>query len=154
MSVRSRHEAQAALEFMLVIPAFFIFLGLVIDFGMLTYQYVSIANAAREGARYGSTNCGDGACSLAEVRDQTIARSGGILSPSSSGEVMVGWIDRDGVGPHSGRGDSVVVFINHPYNFMFIPAGPGIPVIACADMRLEQRDRTSGLPAGIECSAR
>jgi len=152
--LRDRNEGQAALEFMLVIPAFVIFLGLIVDFGMLTYEYVSIANAAREGARYGATNCRDGACSLVEVRDQTIARSGGILSPSSPGEVIVGWIDRDGLSPNSGRGDSVVVFVNHRYNFLFVPVGPGIPVMACADMRLERRDRTTGLPPGTDCSAR
>lgn len=152
--LRERDEGQAALEFMLVLPAFFIFMGLLIDFGMLTYEYVSIANAAREGARYGATNCQDGACSVAEVRDRTILRSGGILSSSSPGEVMVGWIPRGDNPSNGARGASVVVFINHRYNFLFVPVGPGIPVMTCADMRLEQRDRTTGLPLGTECSAR
>jgi hypothetical protein len=154
--LRDHNHGQAALEFMLVIPAFVIFLGLVVDFGMLTYQYVSIANAAREGARYAATNCFDfdGECSETRVRNQTIMRSGGILSPANAAEVTVGWINRIDPTSNSGRGDSVVVRINHPYNFMFVPVGPSIPVVACADMRLEQRDRGLGLPTGTECSAR
>lgn len=149
-----RDEGQAAIEFLLIIPTFMLFMFLIVDFGMLTYEYVSIANAAREGARYAATNCGDGSCTASDVRARVIDRSGRILTLANVSEISVGWIDTTGDGLNSGRGDSVTVFIDHPYTFWFSPAGPGIPVMSCADMRLERRDQTTGLPTGTACTAR
>jgi len=152
-SAARRDDGQAALEFMLIIPSFVVFLFLIVDFGMLMYEYVSVANAAREGARYGATNCrfSAGSCSVGVVQDQTIDRSGGILASSNRGEVSVGWVDRTGDGRNDRRGDSIVVSINHPYRFLFLPAGPSIPVVACADMALERDDRGAPLPTGAGC---
>jgi hypothetical protein len=153
--LRRRDEGQAAIEFLLIIPTFMLFLFLIVDFGMLTYEYVSIANAAREGARYAAVNCNPpypggvpGACTVPEVQTRVIERSGRVLTSANVGEISVGWT------PNSGRGASVTVFINHPYTFWFSPAGPSIPVMSCADMRLERTDRTTGLPAGIACTDR
>ena len=146
---RRRASGQAAIEFVLVIPTFVIFLLLIVEFGMLTYEYVSVANAVREGARYGAVNCGTGTCSETVVRDRTIQRSGNILTSANAAEVTVGWTDLNGGG--IGKGDSVRVRVDHMFNFMFLPAGPGIPVVSCADMRLERNDRGSSLPAAPAC---
>ena len=156
---KDREEGQAALEFMLVLPFFILFILLVVDFGLMMYEYVSISNAVREGARYGAVNCGkdgtpSGSCSEALVKTRTINRSGGILSVSA--EVTVGWVDRSLVPvDNQGQGDSVIVHVNHPYRFLFVPfPGVTIPVVSCADMRLEQRDKAPvppGLPAGTNC---
>ncbi|MBM3926539.1 MAG: pilus assembly protein [SAR202 cluster bacterium] len=142
-----REGGQAAFEFLMALPFFILVILLMVDMGLLTYQYVSVSNAAREGARHGAVNCGGAACSEDEVRTMTLDRSGGILTDAS--EIAVGWMDATGDGVSSGRGDSVVVSINHPYNFLFFPAS--IPVYACADMRLEQANGAAGLPAGSAC---
>jgi hypothetical protein len=156
--LRGKEDGQAALEFMLVIPVFLIFIGMVLDFGIMAYEFVSVANAGREGARFGATNCGGAilspsGCSVNAVQDRTIRGSGGIVSSSNRAEISVGWIDRDGVAPNSGRGDSIVVSINHTFHFPFLPGGPGIPIKTCVDMRLERRDLGTGLVPGTECSA-
>jgi len=107
---------------------------------MLMYQYVSVSNAVREGARFGSINCGDGSCTDDEVKTLIIARSGGILSdPDDRPDVLVDWMDNNDNGSAYDRGDSVVVKINHPYEFMFFPGS--IAVVSCADMSLEQTDQ-------------
>ena len=141
-------RAQAALEFLLILPVFMTFMFFLIDFGILTYHYVSVANAVREGARYGATNCGDGFCNVDKIRTRVMARSGNLLSVPA--EINVRWVNRDGLGGSSDRGDSVVVSVNHPYPFVFVP-GATFPVVSCADMRLEQADRTTGLTAGSGC---
>jgi hypothetical protein len=140
-----REEGQATFEFVLILPFFILFLLLLVDFGIMMYEYVSVSNAVREGARYGAVNCGDGACTAAEVCARVVDRSGGILSDSEcdTPAVTVGWPDG------SDRGDSVVVKVTHPYHFLFFPAS--IDVVSCADMRLEQTDKTSGLPSGSGC---
>ena len=94
-----REEGQAALEFVMVLPIFVVFFFLVYDFGFMMYQYVSVSNAVREGARYGAVNCrptsATGTCTQALVRDLTIRRSGGILSPTTASTVdctvWTGW---------------------------------------------------------------
>jgi hypothetical protein len=143
-----REGGQATFEFVLILPFFILFLLLLIDFGIMMYEYVSVSNAVREGARYGAVNCGDGGCTANDVAERVVHRSGGILS--NTGEVTVGWVDNDGNVPNSGRGDSVVVKVTHPYHFLFFPAAT-INVVSCADMRLEQTDKTQSLPSGSEC---
>ena len=143
-----REEGQAAFEFVLILPFFILFLLLLVDFGIMMYEYVSVSNAVREGARYGAVNCGDGGCDSAAVAGRVVERSGGILSDSN--EVTVGWMDNS-IPPDNrnyGRGDSVVVKVTHPYHFLFFPAT--IDVVSCADMRLEQKDKTA-VQSGSEC---
>jgi hypothetical protein len=156
-----REEGQAAFEFVLILPFFVFFILLLIDFGIMMYEYVSVANAVREGARYGAVNCpgSSSGCSVQLIQDRVLKRSGGILSESDRGDVTVGWIDNS-VPPDGkiyGRGDSVVVKVDHDYHFLFFPnnfLGMGhitIPVVSCADMPLEQTDKGTGLLSGSEC---
>ena len=148
--LRRGEKGQAAIEFLLVLPIFIIFFFLVVDLGMLMYNYVSISNAVREGTRYGAINCGDGSCTKDEVKTRVIQRSGGLLAdPLDRPDVRVEWVDNDGVLPYYSRGDSVVVKVNHPYDFLFFPGS--IDVVSCADMSLEQTDRTTTLPEGDGC---
>lgn len=134
-----REEGQSAFEFLLIIPIFVLAFLLVIDLGMMMYQFVSVSNAVREGARYGSINCG-GSCTGDKVKTRVIDRSGGILSEGdASTEIWADWLDNGGNINAYDRGDSVVVRIVHPYEFMFFPAT--IPVSSCADMSLEQSDQ-------------
>ncbi len=149
-SLFRREEGQSALEFLLVLPVFVAAFLMVVDLGMLMYQYVSVSNAVREGARFGAVNCGDGSCDTTDftetVFDRTIARSSGVLDPlASPAEVTVGWFNNNGDLSFQNRGDSVVVKVDHDYNFMFLPGSISIPVVSCADMSLEQSDPAAGL---------
>ena len=141
-----KQKGQSALEFLLVLPIFVVAFLLVVDLGMLMYQFVSISNAVREGARYGAINCGDGSCTDNEVKSRVIARSGGVLveSPEHQQQIKVDWLDKNDPPNFSAydRGDSVVVSVNHPYEFMFFPGS--IAVVSCADMSLEQSDQGNG----------
>jgi len=147
-----REEGQAAIEFLLVLPIFVLFFLLLVDFGILMYQYVSLSNAVREGARFGAVNCGDGSCTVNDVKQRVWERSGGLLGSSDAGDIEVYWLD----GPDSNttrgdRGDPVVVKIRHTYDFLFFPAA--IDVVSCSDMRLEQRDvNATTLPTGSGCT--
>jgi Flp pilus assembly protein TadG len=52
-SVRRREEAQSLAEFALILPVFLILVFGIIDFGMGLRAYITVAQATREGARYG-----------------------------------------------------------------------------------------------------
>jgi Flp pilus assembly protein TadG len=51
--LRSQDGGQAMVEFTLILPAFLVMVFAVVDFGRAYSAYVTITNAAREGARYG-----------------------------------------------------------------------------------------------------
>jgi Flp pilus assembly protein TadG len=51
--VRRREEAQSLAEFALILPVFLILVFGIIDFGMGLRAYITVAQATREGARYG-----------------------------------------------------------------------------------------------------
>ena len=152
-SLFRRQEGQSALEFVLILPVFVAAFLMVVDLGMLMYQFVSVSNAVREGARFGAVNCNDGSCEddgSETVKQRTITRSSGILDPASLTEVTVGWLDNTVPADNNrGRGDSVVVKVSHDYNFMFLPGSYSIPVVSCADMSLEQSDTAATLPTTL-----
>jgi hypothetical protein len=125
---------------MLMLPLFFTFFLFVIDFGVMMYGYVSVANAAREGARWASVNCGDGSCTADEIRNRTVERSGGFLS--NAADVAVDWPDG------GSRGDPVVVKVCHSHELWFFPYSQTI--VASTDMRLERNDAGT-LSDGSEC---
>jgi hypothetical protein len=141
--VLRRHErGQAAFEFLLMLPLLVGILLFVVDIGMAMYEYVSISNAVREGARYAAVNCGTaGACTVPAVQGRAAARAGGLTIPTS--EITATWSGHN-------RGDSVAVSINHPYAFLFFP-GVSMNVSACSEMRLEQQDGTASLSGGGAC---
>ena len=140
-----REEGQAAFEFVLILPIFLLFVLLLIDFGILMFEYVSVSNAVREGARYGSVNCGAD-CTIDLVRIRTTERSSGIISDASllSGQSVINVSWPDGVS----RGYPIAVAVNHRYDFLFFPVS--IPVVSCAEMRLEQLDRVAVM-GGLGC---
>lgn len=137
-----------------MLPFYVAFLLLAVDFGLMGFTYVSLANGVREGARYAATVCAGAGCTEGLIDNRVIERSGGIPGVLAS-EVDVWWNGRQGLAkvatstdcpgnnlcPH--RGDSYVVRVNHPYTFHFVPGGINISVISCADMRLEDPDFTS-----------
>src|SRR5688572_17084823 len=108
-----RDDGQAAFEFVLMLPFFIMFVLLLVDFGILTYEYVTVSNAVREGARYASVNCpvsaaptaGPGCQGTNEVRDRVIARSANFLSATDT--YQIGWVDTLAPANNYDRGDTV-----------------------------------------------
>lgn len=147
---RGRGPGQVAFEFVLMLPFFIAFMLLAVDFGMLMYQYVSVANAAREGARYGAVICYSSCDTLNEIKQRTLDRSGGVLSLLS--EVDVWYCDRAGTNPvgeiYPHRGDSIVVSVSHPYPFLFVLGSPQIGVVSSAEMLVESTDPSSVVLVG------
>jgi len=73
--VRRRSEGQALAEVALVAPLFFLMVFGTIDLGRVIWANDVAANAAREGARYGSVHAGNAGltvqASKADIRDHT-----------------------------------------------------------------------------------
>jgi hypothetical protein len=139
--LRGDEEGQAAFEFLLMLPLFFVFFLLLVDMGLMTYSYVSVSNAAREGARYGAVNCGGAGCTVEDIRNRTLERAGGWVG--NAADIAVGW---DG----TSRGDAVIVRIDTDYDFLFFP-GVSVAVRSCSDMRLEQADPLASPGAPQSC---
>lgn len=59
VTMRKRQRGQAMTEFALLIPVMIMLVLGIIEFGRAFYYYSSIANAAREGARYGVVHAAD-----------------------------------------------------------------------------------------------
>lgn len=143
-------KGQATFEFLLVIPSFVLFILLMLDLGIWTFQFISVSNAVREGARFGAVNCGTGTCTTTAVRDRVVLRSSKVLSNSDTFDI--GWIDRSSPANASrkDRGDSIKVKATHQYSFLFFPVS--VNVTSCADMRLEQTDGGAGsAPSSNSC---
>jgi Flp pilus assembly protein TadG len=153
-SLIRRSEGQSAVEFAMILPFFLLFILLAVEFGLLMWSAVSVANAAREGARFAAANCSVGACDVASIRTRVIERSGGVLRPGDEAEITVAWPEG------TLRGDPVAVRIDHTHTLLFLPnlaalvgggAAGQMPVQACSTMRLESDDSGSPPPGSVTC---
>lgn len=54
-----RENGQVLVEYALVLPVLLLVLFGIIEFGIIVFSHDTIANAAREGARYGAVHSGD-----------------------------------------------------------------------------------------------
>jgi Flp pilus assembly protein TadG len=129
---------------MLILPTFILLLLLVVDFGIYMYESVTVANAAREGARFGAVNCGTpaGCQALTSCTDpnldvicRTVNRSSGILA---NADVTVGEPTASNCSTRAMRGCPVVVKVSHNYSMLFVPKT--LKVKSCAIMQLERND--------------
>ena len=115
-------QGQSLLEFALILPVLVLVLVGVFDLGRALFALITINNAAREGARYGtlhSTDSADTNVKLASV-DEAID-SGIIINP---GNVTVYCPDDSSSWPCA-RGDAVRVTVNYTFTSilnMIIPA--------------------------------
>ena len=53
---KNGEKGQALVEFTLLVPIFLLLLFAIVDFGMGFYSWITITNAAREGARLGAVH--------------------------------------------------------------------------------------------------
>ncbi len=141
-------RGQAMIEFVLIFPILLVFMLAIAEFGFMLHANITVNSAAREGARFAAVanlpSATPGTCDAGSIEERTVDSSTGLLECS---EVTVRYIDTavDGV---LGRGDQVVVNINHTYtsktplgdllNALSFGAIPStVQVEACADARLE-----------------
>jgi Flp pilus assembly protein TadG len=126
---RRRSRGQAMVEFALVFPLFVVLLAGMIDFGVGLYSYMTLINAARDGARLGATACSAGPCSAAVTARVTAASSG--MNPSVA-VVCVPAPGNPAVNCASGTalgGDSVRVTASYTYNMIWpLAFGTQIPM--------------------------
>jgi len=151
MPRHERQRGQAILEFAILTPVIFLFLFIIVDFGIGLAHRVVLLNAAREGARYAAaaapTNSG---CAQADIVDRikckTLAHSHGLVDES---QIEVAFLDVNGNGELE-PGDSAAVRINYSYKlitalglsnsigYLHWPGIPPLKLDSCEDMRMEQ----------------
>ena len=79
-----RERGAAAVEFALIAPLFFILLFAIIDFGALLQNKITLTNAARVGARFGSLGTSKGPASQEKAREDAAHGLTSCPSPSAS----------------------------------------------------------------------
>jgi hypothetical protein len=136
---RSRGQrGQVLIEFAFVAPIIFLFMFVVIDFGIGVNHRVVVTNAAREAARYAATGKSE-----AEITARAVEQSEGLVTDA---DVEVQFFDTDGDGELL-PGDSVAVRLQYTYRFvtplsaignLWGGAPTSFEMNACTDMRLEQ----------------
>ncbi len=135
-----RQRGQSLVEFALVLPIFLLVVMATVDFGWALRNYITVTNAAREGARYGVTGA-----SADDIKQRTAARSSGLLQTA---EVKI----CRGITCDSGMANTdastVIVKANYRYkfitplgsiaNFISLGAVPDpLPLSSSTSMRLE-----------------
>jgi len=147
-----RERAQSLVEFCLILPVFLILVFGVIDFGMGLRAYITVAHAAREGARFGAignsagtfVSGGTGQCNgstTTTVVGRVCSGLGG-LNLTKIGNVSVTY--------PSGKSPGNPVHVAATYNYQYITPlrrlinffsggtlGSTISVSSSTDMRLE-----------------
>lgn len=107
-------RGQSITEFAVLAPVLILLLVAALDIGRAYNAYVSLTNAAREGASYGALNDPQGATYLADVKNHAVAEAGSItISP---GNVTVACTPSPCSTAHNG--DQIRVTIS--YNFQFV----------------------------------
>jgi hypothetical protein len=152
---RTASPGQAVFEFVMVLPYFVAVMLLAIEFGVLGWDIISVNNAVRDGARYGSVNCDDPdppGCTVALIEPRTRDASDGALAATLDPPATVAawWCERSE--PSHGtpwRGDSIVVQATRSRPLMFVPFAT-FPVFSRVDMLIENDDPLSGVPKSTD----
>ncbi len=127
-------KGQALVEFALLVPIFLMLLFAIVDFGMGFHAWISVTNAAREGARIGAVQASE-----AEIEARTL---------DTADTAVCSTIEVEVVGAQGGPGDSVTVSVVCQYDLItplaslvaFISGdiiGPTLTLSSTAEMRLE-----------------
>ena len=144
---RNGEKGQNLVEFAMVVPIFLILVFSIVDFGMGFHAWITVTNAAREGARIGAVGA-----NFDDIRTRVATTSNGLLNPTEE-DIRVRYVDLDNNGKID-RGDSVVVESDYEYQLItplkaFLGvAFDSINFSSCTDMRLELRVLGAGNPNG------
>ena len=104
-----REGGQAIIEMILVLPLIFVFIMLIVDFGLALDRREVIQHGIREAARQGSVGKG-----ITEVKDVAIDQSQGLFTAA---DLDVCYVDEDGNGNPGNAGDSIRVSGTYVYQF-------------------------------------
>lgn len=137
MHFKNRERGQGLVEFALVLPIFLILVLGIVDFGWALKSYITITNAAREGARYGVT------CHTnAQIQAQVVDYSSGLNPALTASNVTFPTANPCASGTGT-PGAEVKVKVTYDYNFItplgsFVTAlGGGLTLSSTTSMRLE-----------------
>ena len=132
---KNGEKGQALVEFTLLVPIFLLLLFAIIDFGMGFYSWITVTNAAREGARLGVVLATE-----QEIEDRVYQT---VSLPNESTQMTVTVTNAQGQ-----PGESVVVKVDYDYDLItplagivsFVSGdvlGPTLTFSSTAEMRLE-----------------
>ncbi len=131
-------KGQALAEFALLIPIFMLLLFAIVDFGMGFYSWITVTNAAREGARLGAVLATE-----QQIQDRVYQTSD---LPNEAANMTVTVTNAADTGGQPG--ESVVVTVDYNYDLITPLAGiaqmlggsalgPTLTLSSTAEMRLE-----------------
>ncbi len=143
-----QERGQALVELALVLPLIFVFILVIVDFGIALDRREVIQHGVREGARQGAVGA-----TVAEITSHTENESAGVLEPAN---ISVCYVDGPDANGESGNaGDSVRVSATFDYKFSVgggeILTAWGVPVptitmTPSAEARLE-----TSVPGAAAC---
>jgi Flp pilus assembly protein TadG len=127
-------RGQSLVEFALIVPLFLLLMFAIVDFGMGFYSWITVTNAAREGARIGAVGA-DSATITQRVKDTAGSLNNSNLTISVSNA-------------KGNSGETVGVTVNYQYQLITPLSslihlvsggsmGPNINFSATSQMRLE-----------------
>lgn len=131
--IPGRERGQSLVELAIALPLFLIVLLGIIDFGRVFYAYVTITNASREGARYGSLH----PLQEADIKQRVMDEAASTVTINNS-EITVSWDDPD-------HPDTITVTVNHDFETLFFGNLPLVKDWFPAEGRIPIRAQT-GMP--------
>ena len=136
-SARRRRSGMAMVEFVMILPALLVLLFGMLEFGVIFYQFQTLSNAAREGARESivyRANCDANAL-------ETLVQNT-VITYASSANITVAPGDIQVTGLCTGAGTPADVRVTHQYDFKVLPNfvasfSPNITLVGRSNMRNE-----------------
>ncbi len=101
--LRKSEDGMAIIEFALILPIIIVILMLFIESGFFFFNYVSAANAVREGAR-----CGTVGHTVTSIENRVVDASG-FNKWIKTDDVLVKYLDDDGDGTEGELGETIQV---------------------------------------------
>lgn len=133
---RRRTRGQSLVEFALILPVFLLIAFAIVDFGLAFDASIGISNAAREGARSGTTKP-TAAAITARVQAVAGRLNNTRLTVTITCKTATGAACPGGL-PGATSGSSVVVRVGYGYPMLTpIAFGTVIPLSSTAEMRVE-----------------
>ena len=132
-----RLGGMAMVEFVLILPALLVILFGILEFGVLFFQWQTLSNAAREGAREAIVfrkSCD--AATVQTLIEQTV------IDYASAANIAVNTSDIAITGPCTGSGQPLRVEVSHDFGFQVLPGfisqlTPTITLVGTSQMRNE-----------------
>ena len=132
-----RLAGMAMVEFVMILPALIVMLFGILEFGVLFFQWQTLSNAAREGAREAIVfrkNCDSAA--VQSLIEQTV------IDYAGAANIGVDAADISITGSCTGSGEPLRVEVSHDFGFHVLPGfisqlTPTITLVGTSEMRNE-----------------